>query len=173
MLMKGISLKGLEVFETLAQTGSVAETAERTGLSPPAVSQQIRNLETALGIALVDHGTRPMRLTPAGRSYLLRIEQGLAQLRLAQSELTVMDLSHLSTLSLGMIDDFDNDLTPRLVTLLADSLTRCRFTLISAPSHEITASLRDRRLHMGVAASPGAVIEVSSSFPWSAIRSCW
>ena len=63
MLMKGVTLRGLEVFEALAESGSVAKAAEGTGLSQPAVSQQMRNLEGALGVDLVDHGRRPMRLT--------------------------------------------------------------------------------------------------------------
>lgn len=155
MLMKGVTLRGLEVFEALAGTGSVAQTAEITGLSQPAVSQQLRNLEKALGADLVDHGRRPMRLTPAGRSFLARTEVVLSELRRAQSELTVMDLTHLSTLSIGLIDDFDNDLTPRLVTILADSLTKCRFKLITAPSHEISAAMAARQLHIAIAASTG------------------
>ncbi|MCJ7871828.1 LysR family transcriptional regulator [Marinovum sp. 2_MG-2023] len=165
MLAKGVTLRGLEVFEALAESGSVAGAARATGLSQPAVSQQMRNLETALGTALVDHSKRPMQLTPAGRSFLTRTEVVLGQLRLAQSELTVMDLAHLSTLNLGMIDDFDNDLTPRLATLLAESLTRCRFKLISAPSHEISSAMRDSRLHIAVAAATGEVIENVTEYP--------
>ncbi|MGE4324861.1 MAG: LysR family transcriptional regulator [Pseudodonghicola sp.] len=159
MLMKGVTLRGLEVFAALGATGSVAQAAEMTGLSQPAVSQQLRNLETALGAELVDHGRRPMVLTPAGRSFLARTEAVLSELRLAQSELTVMDLSELTTLSFGIIDDFDNDLTPRLVTILAESLTRCRFKMITAPSHEINEALEDRRLHIAVAASTGELRE--------------
>ncbi len=155
MLMKGVTLRGLEVFEALARTGSVAKTAEITGLSQPAVSQQLRNLERALGADLVNHGRRPMQVTPAGRSFLTRTKVVLSELRRAQSELTVMDLSHLSTLSIGLIDDFDNDLTPRLVTILADSLTKCRFKLITAPSLDISAAMAARKLHIAIAASTG------------------
>lgn len=165
MLMKGVTLRGLEVFDALAATGSVAQTAAQTGLSQPAVSQQIRNLESALGTDLVDHGRRPMQLTQAGRSFLLRTQTVLGQLRMAQIELTEMDLSHLSTLSLGMIDDFDNDLTPRLVTLLAENLTSCRFKLISAPSHEINALMRAGTLHIAVAASTGDMAEGVNEYP--------
>lgn len=165
MLMKGVTLRGLEVFETLARTGSVAQTAEATGLSQPAVSQQMRNLESALGTDLVDHGRRPMRLTPAGRSFLARTQAVLSELRLAQSELTVMDLTHLSTLSIGLIDDFDNDLTPRLVTILADSLTRCRFKLVTAPSHEISEAMQARKLHIAVAASTGEMLDGVIEYP--------
>ena len=64
LLIKGVTLRGLEVFEALASTGSVAQAADMTGLSQPAVSQQLRNLESALGTELVDHSRRPMRVTP-------------------------------------------------------------------------------------------------------------
>ncbi|MCE8508150.1 LysR family transcriptional regulator [Ruegeria pomeroyi] len=165
MLMKGVTLRGLEVFEALSRTGSVAQASAQTGLSQPAVSQQLRNLEQALGTDLVDHGRRPMVLTPAGRAFLPRAETVLSELRLAQSELTVMDLTHLSTLSMGLIDDFDNDLTPRLATLLADSLTKCRFKLITAPSHEISDAMKARRLHIAVAATSGEVHDGIVEYP--------
>lgn len=165
MLSKGVTLRGLEVFEALAATGSVAQAALATGLSQPAVSQQLRNLETALSTDLIDHGKRPMRLTPAGLSFLTRAEAALSQLRLAQSELTVMDLAHLSALSIGVIDDFENDLTPRLVTILADSLTRCKFTLATAPSHEILQAISDKRLHIAISASDGAMRDGVLEYP--------
>lgn len=165
MLSKGVTLRGLEVFEALAATGSVAQVASATGLSQPAVSQQLRNLETALATDLIDHGKRPMRLTPAGHSFLARAEAALSQLRLAQSELTVMDLAHLSALSIGVIDDFENDLTPRLVTILADSLTRCKFTLATAPSHEILQAITDKRLHMAISAGDGTMRDGVLEYP--------
>ncbi len=163
--MKGVTLRGLEVFEALAASGSVAGASETTGLSQPAVSQQMRNLETALGVDLVDHARRPMMLTPAGRAFLERTRTVLGQLRLAQNELTVMDLTHLSQLSLGVIDDFDNDLTPRLVTLLAENMTRCRFRLMTAASHQITEALQARRLHLAIAASPSAMTDGVVEYP--------
>ncbi|WP_293576816.1 LysR family transcriptional regulator [Phaeobacter sp.] len=165
MLMKGVTLRGLEVFESLAKTGSVAQTAALTGLSQPAVSQQLRNLESALGAELVNHGRRPMILTPAGRNFLIRTEAVLSELRLAQSELNVVDLNHLSTLSIGIIDDFDNELTPRLVTTLAESLVNCRFKMITAASHEILDALVAKDLHIAVAATTGELRDGVTEYP--------
>ncbi len=165
MVLKGLTLRGLEVFEALARTGSVAQAAEITGLSQPSVSQQLRNLEKALGTDLVDHGRRPMRLTQAGRSFLARTEAILAELQMAQGELSVMDLGHLTTLSIGLIDDFDNDLTPRLATLLADSLTRSKFKLITLPSLEIFEALASQSLHLAVSAHSGEVLEGVVEYP--------
>ena len=165
MLTKGVTLRGLEVFNSLASTGSVAQTAQATGLSQPAVSQQLRNLEKALGTDLVDHTRRPMRLTAAGRGYLARTSRVLDELRQAQAELTVMDLTHLDQLSIGLIDDFDNDLTPRLVTILADSMSKCRFKLITAPSLEISEAMAAQDLHIAVAASTGEMRDEVVEYP--------
>ncbi|WP_109313391.1 LysR family transcriptional regulator [Ruegeria sp. AU67] len=165
MVKKGLTLRGLEVFEALARTGSVAQAAEITGLSQPSVSQQLRNLEKAVGTDLVDHARRPMRLTQAGRSFLARAQAVLAELQLAQSELTVMDLGHLATLSVGLIDDFDNDLTPRLATLLAESLTRSKFKLITLPSLDLFEELEAQRLQLVVSAHSGEVLEGVVEYP--------
>lgn len=163
--MKGVTLRGLEVFEALAKTGSVAKAAEITGLSQPAVSQQLRNLETALGKDLVDHGRRPMRLTPAGQGFLVHAEAAMSQLRLGTAELATMDLAHISALSIGMIDDFDNDITPRLATILAESLTRCQFKLVTAASHEIAQAMENKNLHIAISASTGTVVQGVLEYP--------
>ena len=84
-----------------------------------------------------------------------RTELVLAELRLAQSEMSVMDLTHLQTLSIGLIDDFDNDLTPRLATILADSMTKCRFKMVTASSLEISKAMETRQLHIAIGASTG------------------
>ena len=155
MIKKGVTLRGIEVFEALASCGSVAQAAALTGLSQPAVSQQMSNLEAAIGTDLIDHGRRPMRLTPAGESFLRRSNAALTQLRLAQTELTVMDLADLTDLSLGIIDDFDNDLTPRLATMLADSMTGCRFRMVTDSSKDLISAVQEKALHIVIAATNG------------------
>ncbi len=165
MQIKGISLRGLEVFEALARSGSVAQTAQDTGLSQPAVSQQMRNLETALATTLVDHSRRPMRLTPAGRGFLRRTTAALSELRLATAEVTTMDLAHLSDLGLGVIDDFDDDLTPRLALILAESLADCRFRLMSANSIDLVRMVAEDHLHMAICASTGQSYEDLVEYP--------
>lgn len=165
MLKKGITLRGIEVFEALAQSGSVAQAALVTGLSQPAVSQQMRNLEAAIGADLVDHARRPMRLTPAGQLFQRRAALALSELRQAQSEVTVMDLAHLQELSLGVIDDFDDDLTPRLATILADSMAGCRFRMITNGSNELADAVAQKNLHMAISAQTEAEMEGVVHYP--------
>jgi DNA-binding transcriptional LysR family regulator len=150
-LAKGISLKAVAMFEVLAETGAIAETARRTGQSQPAVSQQLQRLEAALGAVLVTHDTRPMTLTNAGRTFLVRARESLRQLRLARTELDMLDLRHLSSLRIGIIEDFDSEITPALVTTLSQNLSNCHFRQVSAPSHDMVRLMDEGRLDMIVA----------------------
>ena len=152
-LLKGLTLKGLEVFETLARTGSVAATADRLGMSAPAVSQQLRNLSLALGADLVDHSRRPMVLTPAGRLFLGRAEAALQALRAGQRGLEMLDLADLSALSMGVIEDFENEVTPHLATDLADAMTQCAFRLVTGASHALHAQIARRELDIAICAA--------------------
>ncbi|WP_284264362.1 LysR family transcriptional regulator [Roseicyclus amphidinii] len=152
-LLKGLTLRGLEVFETLARTGSVAVTADRLGMSAPAVSQQLRNLSLALGVELVDHSRRPMVLTPAGRLFLGRAEAALQALRAGQRGLSMLDLAELSALSMGVIDDFENEVTPQLAIDLAEAMTHCAFHLVTGASHALHARIAARELDIVICAA--------------------
>ncbi|TMV70395.1 LysR family transcriptional regulator [Thioclava sp. BHET1] len=151
---KSPTLRGLEVFDELARTGSMQEAAKRLGLSAPAASQQLRNLETALGHALIDHGRRPLSPTRAGRAYLAHLREALRHLRQGAEELAMIGIGGMSALRLGIIDDFDNEVTPRLTVALAGVLTPCDLTLVTAPSHLIHEDLAQGRVDVGLAASP-------------------
>ncbi|MFV0512450.1 MAG: LysR family transcriptional regulator [Jhaorihella sp.] len=62
-------LKALRAFEAAARRGGFALGAEEIGITPSAVSHQIRNLERDLDIALFDRHAGRAKLTPAGAAY--------------------------------------------------------------------------------------------------------
>ena len=163
--LKGLSLKGLEVFEALARTGSVADAAEITGLSAPAASQQLRNLDAALGVQLVDHTRRPMVLTPAGRTFLARVEMALNALRLGQRDLSSLDLSEISSLRLGVIEDFENEVLPELVPQLATTMRNCAFSLQSGASHDLAEQVARRDLDIAICAAVRETPERTLTYP--------
>lgn len=152
-LTKGLTLRGLEVFETLARTGSVAATAAELGLSAPAVSQQLKNLSTALGVEVIDHSRRPMSVTPAGRVFLEQAQTALRALRAGQRDVVSLDLTELSSLSLGVIEDFENEVTPSLAQRLAEAMSQCAFVLRTGPSHLLHARIAARDLDMVICAA--------------------
>ena len=81
------SLNWLRVFEAAARSGSFAKAAETRNMSTPAVSQQIKALETHLGRPLFDRGPHSVTLTEAGRAFLPTIAQSLNGIEIATTSL--------------------------------------------------------------------------------------
>jgi DNA-binding transcriptional LysR family regulator len=61
-----LNLDHLRTYALIIETGSFSGAAERLGLSQPAVSLQIRQLEQRLGVRLVERVARRAAPTPAG-----------------------------------------------------------------------------------------------------------
>ena len=151
-----ITLWGVEVFAAAADERSISIAARRLGASPSSVSQQLTNLETALGTALLDRSARPMTLTPAGTLFLKRAQAILNEAEQARAELALGDMTQMSRLRLGMIEDFDADVTPRLLTELSQEMETTRFLLETGASHRLHDQLDARALDVIVAADTGA-----------------
>ncbi len=73
-------LSALRAFSVLAETGSVVTAADRLGVTHAAVSQQIRNLEKTLDLALVARSGRGIELTDEGRHLAEGLRQGFDEL---------------------------------------------------------------------------------------------
>jgi LysR family transcriptional regulator, glycine cleavage system transcriptional activator len=63
-------LNGLRSFEAAARHLSFTRAADELGVTPGAVSQQVKSLETALGIVLFRRLPRSLILTDQGEAYL-------------------------------------------------------------------------------------------------------
>ena len=69
--MKDFSLDHLCAFADVVELGSFSAAAERAGLSQPAVSLKIRELERRLGVRLIERSGRRAQATAAGRDLLV------------------------------------------------------------------------------------------------------
>ena len=146
------TLWGIEVFLAVAEEGSLSAAARRLGLSPPAISQQLGALEVTLGAILFDRSARPFALTPAGALFRRHAQVILNAEAEARADLARDDLSRLTTLRLGMIEDFDATVTPALLAGLSQRMTECRFLLETGASHRLLDALEARALDLVVAA---------------------
>ena len=68
----------LGFFAVLARAGSLSAAGRELGISTPAVSKHLAQMETRLGAALVNRTTRRMSLTPEGEVYLEHARRILA-----------------------------------------------------------------------------------------------
>lgn len=154
-----ITLWGIEVFVATAEEASISAAARRVSASPATVSQQLTNLEAAIGTTLLDRSARPVKLTPAGDMFLRRANTILNEAAHARAELAMADFSRLTRFRLGMIVDFDADITPRLLASMGNELKGCQFLLETGASHDLFDALDTRALDVIVAAEIGTSAE--------------
>ncbi|WP_340685260.1 LysR family transcriptional regulator [Amycolatopsis coloradensis] len=77
----------LRTLREFADRGSVTAAAKALHCTPSAVSQQLRALQSDVGLALTEPAGRGLRLTDAGRALVARADDVLAALERAESEL--------------------------------------------------------------------------------------
>src|SRR5215218_5244477 len=65
-----LKLRDLHIFFTVAQCGSMAKAAARLGVTQPAVSQVMADLEHVLGVSLLDRSPQGVEPTLYGRALL-------------------------------------------------------------------------------------------------------
>ncbi len=63
-------LRGLRTLRAIADTGSLTEAAARLHLTPSALSHQLREIETGIGMPVLVRKTRPLQFTRAGERLL-------------------------------------------------------------------------------------------------------
>lgn len=83
--MRDINLKATESFEAVARLGTVTKAAEELGVSPSAVSQQIRILEAQYGVKLFRREKRRLVLTLDGDRLYQTATQAFAAIRNVRS----------------------------------------------------------------------------------------
>lgn len=147
-----LTLRAVEIFTTVVDAGALGEGARRLGAASSTVSQQIANLEQALGVTLIDRKARPLTLTAAGRLFHARAMAILDQVALARSELSELDLSAVRELTLALLEDFEADVLPDLLMRLAGVFANCNFVARTGYSHENLVALERRSADLVVSA---------------------
>ena len=84
--MRGSDFAELKAFAAVVERASFARAAEHLGLSPSALSQTVRQLETRLGVRLLNRTTRSVAPTPAGSRLHQRIAPMFLEMDAAVAE---------------------------------------------------------------------------------------
>ncbi len=98
-----VTFRQLRVFVEVARQGSVLRASESLHLTPPAVSQQIKEVESQVGQTLFDRGGRKMTLTTAGEYFVVYARRLLATLKEAEDAMARFRRLESGRLTLGMV----------------------------------------------------------------------
>ncbi len=139
-------LKSLEVFASVADTGSMTAAAGRLRITQSAISQQIKILELDYGAPLFYRDVRPLRLTPAGLVLLNRAHALLTNAREMRTDVRQAAAGKLQHLRIAILSTFARQLAPAIVQaskskqLAVDNLT---ITRGMALNHALDLANRD------------------------------
>lgn len=149
--MATLELRHLRYLLAVAEHGNFTRAAEELHISQPTLSQQIKQLERALDVQLLDRTGRTVRLTDAGAVYVDHAQRALRDL--AAAERAVHDVQDLSRghLRLGVTPTFTAYLVGPLITELHTHHPRIGLTMTETTQDGIEAALLADDLDLGIA----------------------
>ncbi len=152
--MTNITLRQLRYFEALARHTHFGNAAKSCSISQPALSVQIKDLETTLGSALFERGARHVRLTSLGEEFLGRVSgimrsvEELEDLgRAAQNQL-------VGQLRIGVIPTIAPYLLPAILRELTQLYASVDIHVRETMTSTLLRELADGKIDMAIVALP-------------------
>ena len=149
-----MNLRDLRYFVALAETRHFGKAAERSFVSQPTLSAQIKKLETYLGVQLIERQPRKVTLTETGAKIL-----PLARRILQESdEIVSMARNEHDPLSgklkVGLIPTIGPYLLPLIARKLRKQLPRLKLLLYEYQTQPLLEKLRAGDIDLGILALP-------------------
>ena len=169
-----MELRHLRYFVAVAEERHFGRAAERLHIAQPPLSQQIRRLETELGVTLLHRTTRSVEVAPAGEVLLARAKEVLAAVDDAVEDTRRAARGEFGRLAIGFTGSATYALLPRLAAALRSALPGVALDLrgeLLTPAQ--VARLLDGSLDLGVLRPPvrerALCVEVVRSDPLIAV----
>lgn len=150
-----MSLRRLRAFLVVCDTLHIGRAAQHMGIAQPALSQQIRSLEAALGVPLFHRRKRGIDLTEAGAAYreeatrLLAAHKGAAEIarRTARGELGSLSIGYVTSAMFGSH-------LPALLGRMHAGYPDVRVSLVEGGIADIMAALKAGEIDVAFVRAP-------------------
>ncbi len=116
-----MSTRRLRYFLAVAEYGHFGRAAEALYLSPTALSEQVRRLETELQVRLLDRNPRGAQLTPIGTQIVEQARVLLKQVDALADVVAKYRRESVGALRLGFVTMAAGELTPRIVSAFTEA----------------------------------------------------
>lgn len=155
-----INLKHLQSFVRVAELGSFSKAARVLDIAQPALSRQVRQLETDLRETLLLRNGRGVSLTDAGRRLFDHGVQILQQVAQAREDLGAERGAAVGHVTIGMPPSIGRRLTLPLIEAFREQLPRARLTIVEGLSANIAEWIASGRADLGLLYNPDAQREL-------------
>jgi LysR family hydrogen peroxide-inducible transcriptional activator len=149
-----MNLKDLKYLVALADTGHFGRAAQRTFVSQPTLSAQLKKLEEYLGVKLVERHPKNVQLTEVGRQIVARARRMLSE----GDEIVALARNNTDPLSgklkVALIPTIGPYLLPRVMQKLRKALPQLGLMLYEHQTEELLKRLREGEIDLGILALP-------------------
>lgn len=148
------SLARLSCFIAVAEELHFGRAAERLHMTQPPLSRQIQQLETELGVQLIDRTTRSVTLTPAGVAFLPDARRILQLAESAALTVRRVPAGDLGTVVVGFTAASAHAVLPRLLEQTRSTLPDVKLELREMVSSVQVEALMSGEIDLGMARPP-------------------
>ena len=138
-------------FSVLAQTEHYTTAAARLGISQPALSSAIHNLENSLGgVRLFEKVGRNIRLTEEGRFYQQTVDESITKLHSASLLLRDSRSKAPVVIRMGVVSGTLDGILAREMVKYTRTNSRIRFHMTESSSEQLMDMVRQEKLDMAI-----------------------
>jgi DNA-binding transcriptional LysR family regulator len=149
-----MELNHLQSFVRVAQEGSFTRAADKLFLTQPALSLQIKALESELGAPLFERRNRQIFLTEMGRTVLMRAQAVLASVEQLQQEVAAYQGVKRGRVRIGTSDTTCLYILPAFVQRFRTQFPHIDIHLTNKPSEEVAHLLKEGLVDFGIVTLP-------------------
>jgi LysR family transcriptional regulator, benzoate and cis,cis-muconate-responsive activator of ben and cat genes len=149
-----MELRHLRYFVAVAEELNMTRAAARLHVSQPPLSRQIRDLEDDLGVELIHHGSKPIRLTEAGQIFFSEAQAVLQRAAEATRSVKAICADANGQLNIGYAPSLTVKLLPEILRQFHEKNPAAQIHLHDLSTEEILCGLKDRRLDMALLIRP-------------------
>lgn len=141
-----MEIRHIRYFLTLSEELHFRRAAEKLFIAQPALSRQIKELETELGVVLFNRDKRNVSLTLAGKFLKEEGYKLVKHVNSIQSSISEIGKTLSGTINIGCIGSAMSIIIPDLIQKISEDLPGIRTNLIEGTTHDLTNALVDRQI---------------------------
>lgn len=145
-----MTLRQLELFVAVAETGSFSRGGEQLSLTQSTVSQHIAAIEEEFGTRLLDRISKGVVLTAGGKVFLHQARMILNEVEQLQRAMNRFHGIDKATLDLGASNIPANYLIPKLLPLLQQRYPGISLNVRMGDTQQILDDIRCQRVELGL-----------------------
>ena len=145
------NLTQIRAFLTVARVKGFTQAAALLHLSQPALTVQIRQLESSLGVRLFDRNTRHVALTSAGRDLVPKFQRILLEFESVVTDARELSTKRQGIVRLGCLPSFAATYLPGVIATFRKSNPLVSFVLRDATNgRRIMEMIRNGEIEFGI-----------------------